>query len=220
MRCRSILVAILVVAAIGCGSDARRICEPVPSFSAPAGQCVALAEPAPPPAPEPEPEPEPPPPEPEPEPPPPEPEPPPPEPEPPPPVVITEKRIELDRTIQFETGSARLLEDSKVLLDEVAKVLDAHPEIRTIRVEGHTDSKGSKRRNIKLSTKRAKAVKTYLFEHGVRQRLLTKGFGPSEPAAGNDSEEGRFQNRRVELRILKRDPVPDEAAPEEPKPPP
>jgi outer membrane protein OmpA-like peptidoglycan-associated protein len=105
-----------------------------------------------------------------------------------------------------------------VLLDDVAKVLAEHPEIRTIRIEGHTDSKGKKRRNVKLSAKRAKAVKTYLVEHGVTQRLLTKGFGPSEPVAGNDTEEGRFQNRRVELRILKRVPKPEEPPPESPSP--
>jgi outer membrane protein OmpA-like peptidoglycan-associated protein len=204
------LAGALAAAAAGCGSSANRICQPVPGFSSPAGQCVAVAAVEPPPPPEPKPDPEPPPPEPEAEPPPPEPEPepPPPEPEPapPPPVVITKERIELDRTIQFETGSAILLTDSRALLDEVVKVLDDHPEIRVIRIEGHTDSQGSTRKNRKLSDRRAKAVRAYLAEHGIaKKRLLTKGFGEGEHVADNDTEEGRFQNRRVDLRIIKRD---------------
>jgi outer membrane protein OmpA-like peptidoglycan-associated protein len=214
MPCRTLII-VLVAAAGACGSSANRICKPVPSFSSPAGQCVAMAEvepPPPPPAPEPEPErePEPPPPEPEPVPEPvPEPPPPEPEPEPPPTVVVKEERIELDRTIQFVSGSARLLDDSKVLLDDVVKVLDEHPEILMVRVEGHTDSKSSLRKNLKLSTKRAKAVRKYLIDHGIsRRRLIAKGFGEGEPIADNDTEEGRFQNRRVDLRILKRAPAP------------
>src|SRR5512139_3396008 len=98
---RSRLLLVLLVAA-ACGSKANRRCTPVPSFSSPAGECVALAAPAkPPPTPpkpkvkEPEPEPEPAPPE-------------PPPPEPPPTVVVTKEKIELDRTVQFESGKAKL----------------------------------------------------------------------------------------------------------------
>src|SRR5688500_9483509 len=99
MRCGAILLCLLLVA---CISDAKRTCTTIPSFSAPAGECVALAEPPKPTPPRPKPVEKPPEPEPEPEPPPPE-----PEPEPPPPVVVTADKIELDRTVQFESGKAK-----------------------------------------------------------------------------------------------------------------
>ena len=206
MRCSLMLAVLVVVAAVvgACGGAANRRCTPVPTFSSPAGECVALAEaPKPPPPPKVEPKPEPPPePEPEPEPPPPEPE---PEPEPPPTVVVTETKIELDRTVQFESGKAVLLEDSKKLLDDVAKVLIEHDEIRLVRIEGHTDSVGGAAANKRLSDKRAKAVRTYLIENGVeKKRLVAKGMGEDKPVADNESVEGRFKNRRVDLRILKR----------------
>jgi outer membrane protein OmpA-like peptidoglycan-associated protein len=198
MRCSAILLSILLVA---CGSNAKRSCTPIPSFSAPAGECVALAEaPKPPPPkpiekpPEPEPEPEPEPPKPE------------PEPEPPPPVVVTADKIELDRTVQFESGKAKLVEDSKTLLGDVAKVLTEHDEILLVQVEGHTDAVGSSRKNKKLSDQRAKAVRAFLIAAGInKKRLVAKGFGKDKPVADNGTEEGRFKNRRVDLKILKRD---------------
>jgi OOP family OmpA-OmpF porin len=197
---RSSVVVVLALLLVACGSNVPRRCTPVPSFSAPAGECVALAE-----APKPEP-PKPPPPkpvEPEPEPPPPEPE---PEPEPPPTVVVTKEKIELDRTVQFESGKAVLIEDSEKLLDDVVKVLQEHPEITLIQIEGHTDAVGKDRSNKRLSDKRAAAVKTYLIKHGIgKKRLVAKGFGEAKPVADNGTEDGRFKNRRVDLKILKRD---------------
>lgn len=209
---RSSLVLLLSLVVVACGANTQRRCTPVPSFSAPAGECVALAE-----APKPEPPKPPPPkpkePEPEPEPPPPEPEPPPPE--PPPTVVVTKEKIELDRTVQFESGKAILIEDSEKLLDDVVKVLKEHPEIALIQIEGHTDAVGKDRANKRLSDKRAAAVKTYLIKHGIaKKRLTAKGFGEAKPIADNGTEEGRFKNRRVDLKILKR----DESAATEEKP--
>lgn len=219
-----LLTALLASAAIasglaGCGGPTNRRCSPVPSFSAPAGECVTLAEapaPEPPPAPKPPPpEPEPPKPEPAPEPPKPEPE---PEPPPPPTVVVAEDKLELDRTVQFEAGKSVLLEDSKALLDDVVEALNDHPEVLRVRVEGYTDSAGKARANKRLSEKRAKAVVTYLVKNGVaKKRLTARGFGKANPIADNDTVEGRFKNRRVEFKITKR----DESAPKpEPKPEP
>lgn len=203
---RSSLI-VLIVLLVACGGKQNRRCTPVASFGSPVGECVALEEPPKPPPPppkvkekEPEPEPEPPPPEPE-----------PPPPEPPPTVVVTKEKIELDRTVQFESGKAKLIEDSKNLLDDVTKVMIEHDEIKLVQVEGHTDAVGSDRKNKKLSLQRANAVRSYLIQKGVAKgRLIAKGFGEAKPVADNGTEEGRFKNRRVDLKILKRDDSGDE----------
>ena len=198
MRCSAIVLLLVVL--VACGGKQNRRCTPVASFGSPAGECVALAEPEKPPPPppkvkEPEPEPEPPPPEPE-----------PPPPEPPPTVVVTNEKIELDRTVQFESGKAKLVDDSKTLLDDVTKVLIEHDEIKLVQIEGHTDAVGNDRKNKKLSDQRAKAVRSYLISKGIAKgRLTAKGFGEAKPVADNGTEDGRFKNRRVELKILKRD---------------
>jgi OOP family OmpA-OmpF porin len=69
-------------------------------------------------------------------------------------------------------------------------------------VEGHTDSVGSDAYNKKLSLRRADAVRQYLVKHGIpADRITAEGFGESSPVASNDTEDGRAQNRRVELRV-------------------
>jgi outer membrane protein OmpA-like peptidoglycan-associated protein len=121
-------------------------------------------------------------------------------------VVVKKESIELDRTVQFEPDSAKLIADSKDLLDEVAKALDDHPEIKLVSIEGHTDSRMSTRHNQKLSVQRANSVRSYLIKKGItKDRLVAKGFGETEPVADNSTWKGRFQNRRVHLKILKRD---------------
>ena len=203
MRSNALLVVATIAVSLvaACGGNPNHSCSPVPSFSGPVRECVAVVE-----APKP-PEPEPPPPKPVEPPPAPEPEPEPePKPEPPPPsVTIADNQIELDRTIQFQKGKAILVEDSRALLDDVAKLLKEHPELLRIRLDGHTDSVGRDRANKRLSEKRANAVKQYLVKAGVnKKRLVAKGFGEAKPVADNDTEEGRFKNRRVDLTILKR----------------
>ncbi len=67
----------------------------------------------------------------------------------------------------------------------------------------HTDNQGNENFNIKLSARRAEAVKKYLISKGVPADILdTKGFGSSKPIADNSTEEGRSKNRRVEFIIL------------------
>ncbi len=84
-------------------------------------------------------------------------------------------------------------------LNEIADVLKTHPEI-TVKVQGHTDSTGTKAYNDALSIRRAKAVKTYLTDKGIHEdRLIIEGFGQSKPAAPNSTDKGRSLNRRVEL---------------------
>ena len=79
-------------------------------------------------------------------------------------------------------------------------MLKDHPNLK-LTIEGHTDNVGSAPSNQALSDKRAAAVRQYLIESYQVDgtRLSAKGFGASKPTAGNDTAEGRQQNRRVEL---------------------
>ncbi len=105
--------------------------------------------------------------------------------------------------------------DSDVLTDESREQLDrVLPELRKtlqrdvtlqIEVAGHTDASGSEAHNASLSQARAQAVESYLVSQGIeRERLGVIGYGLSQPRASNDTEEGRSQNRRVELRAVSR----------------
>jgi len=74
----------------------------------------------------------------------------------------------------------------------------------TVEIGGHTDSRGSAEYNMELSLKRAETVKRYLVDKGVpAEKLVVKGYGETQPVADNDTEAGRFQNRRVELQPVK-----------------
>jgi len=80
-----------------------------------------------------------------------------------------------------------------------AEVLKANPDLR-IEVQGHTDSTGAAERNRQLSLERAQSVTAALVLYGVESsRLVPRGFGPDQPVADNADEQGRQQNRRVEL---------------------
>ena len=102
--------------------------------------------------------------------------------------------------ILFDTGKADLKPESSKALDEVAKLLTQHVEWR-IYVVGHTDNVGQLGANIDLSRRRAEAVVQALITqyHVTAARLGSFGDGPYAPVASNDNEEGRTQNRRVEL---------------------
>ena len=98
-----------------------------------------------------------------------------------------------------------LLPESTPLLDNVAAVMNAHPEIKKALVEGHTDDRGDDASNLKLSTDRARACLDYLSEKkGIAaSRLTSAGYGETKPIASNKTKEGREQNRRVVFTILK-----------------
>jgi OOP family OmpA-OmpF porin len=101
--------------------------------------------------------------------------------------------------VHFDFDKAIIRADSVPILREAADTLKENPEINII-VEGHTDGKGSEAYNQRLSNRRAAAVREYLEKLAVRaSRMTTRGKGKSEPVAGNDTDEGRAQNRRVEL---------------------
>ncbi len=117
-------------------------------------------------------------------------------------VAVTSEKLELSETVYFDTDKTTIDPASHSILDEVAKVLNGHPEMRHVRVEGHTDNTGNDDVNTTLSQGRAEAVRDYLVKKGVAaDRLEAKGYGPSRPAADNATPEGREKNRRVEFLI-------------------
>jgi OOP family OmpA-OmpF porin len=137
---------------------------------------------------------------------------PPPAAEPPPPepqkrVEVRDNQIVINEKVQFEYDSAKIMEVSHSLLDEVAKVIKEHPQIKRIQVQGHASAEGSDDYNLKLSDKRAKAVMKYLTgKAGIDKAMLeAKGLGETVPIADNETEEGKEKNRRVEFHILEQD---------------
>ncbi|WP_437548607.1 OmpA family protein [Sorangium sp. So ce327] len=129
-------------------------------------------------------------------------------------VRMTETEIVILQQVQFDTGKATIKKVSDPLLDEVASVLKEHPEITKIEVQGHTDPRGGRAYNIKLSQARAESVMKALVQRGVEaERLASKGYGPDVPIADNDTDEGRQQNRRVQFKILEKKPKQQQEAP-------
>ncbi len=115
--------------------------------------------------------------------------------------------IEKGQTIRmnnifFETAKFDLLEDSFAELDGISDLLKKNPKLKIV-IEGHTDSVGDDNSNLILSEERANAVYNYLVEKGInKNRLKVKGYGEKKPVAGNDTEAGKKQNRRVQFKIL------------------
>ena len=88
------------------------------------------------------------------------------------------------------------------ILDEIAALLSAHPEIEKVRIDGHTDSGGDLASNLRLSNERAKAVQSYLVAHGISDsRLDARGKGGDKPLAPNLTRRIQERNRRVEFYI-------------------
>ena len=115
-------------------------------------------------------------------------------------VEITETHIRINQKIHFAYNKAKILKDSYPILKTVAQVLRDNPEIR-LSIEGHTDSKGGKRYNKKLSKRRARSVMRHLVKKGRidKDRLSFVGWGEEKPIDSNMTEEGRAANRRVEF---------------------
>jgi outer membrane protein OmpA-like peptidoglycan-associated protein/uncharacterized protein YidB (DUF937 family) len=102
--------------------------------------------------------------------------------------------------INFSTGSAQIPDYSTAYLNKAAEVIKIAPSGLTIEVAGHTDNTGDPAANLVLSQQRADAVRNYLVQQGVAQTALTaKGYGDTKPIATNETEEGRFRNRRIEF---------------------
>ena len=101
--------------------------------------------------------------------------------------------------IEFDTGKATLKAESEKTLSQVLALLQGQPDWK-LRIEGHTDSTGTREGNQALSQQRAAAVVAWLVKNGVAvSRLAAVGLGDTKPVADNKTEEGRARNRRVEL---------------------
>ncbi len=103
--------------------------------------------------------------------------------------------------VNFKFDSSNIEPKSTQILDQAVDALTKANSV-DVRIVGHTDSTGPDAYNQKLSERRASAVRDYLIEHGVvGTRLSVEGHGEQEPVAPNETDEGRYQNRRVELRV-------------------
>ncbi len=134
-------------------------------------------------------------------------------------VAITSSGITIIDSVYFKTGKDIIEKRSFKLLDNVAAVILAHPEVGVIRVEGHTDDVGDDASNLDLSQRRAESVKRYLIEAGVpAARLAAQGFGETQPVKPNTSKKNRAENRRVVFVIERADGTVT-PAPAQPPPP-
>lgn len=103
--------------------------------------------------------------------------------------------------VTFPLDSAQLTRNARATLDEVAAVLQAHPDL-VVDVVGHADDTGPSDYNYTLSIKRAEAVKQYLSDAGVSSSQLSeRGIGEGRPVASNATDDGRQRNRRVEFHV-------------------
>jgi outer membrane protein OmpA-like peptidoglycan-associated protein len=108
--------------------------------------------------------------------------------------------VTLAEGILFDTDAYVLKPEAQRVLDALKSSLLDRQEYASLRVEGHTDDRGTDRHNLELSDRRAKAVADWLKTHGVApMKITTQGFGKSRPAVPNESDQSRARNRRVEL---------------------
>jgi outer membrane protein OmpA-like peptidoglycan-associated protein len=115
-----------------------------------------------------------------------------------------EIRIKFGAEILFDTGQYALKPAATKALQQLAAVIRSYPGF-PIKIEGHTDSVGKPDANQILSENRAKSVKDWLTENGnvTAACITTQGFGQTKPVASNDTPNGRQQNRRVEVHLVK-----------------
>ncbi|WP_169956152.1 OmpA family protein [Halomonas sp. PGE1] len=109
--------------------------------------------------------------------------------------------LNMPSSVTFGFDSSELTMSARNALNDVASILTQYTDTR-VNIAGHTDSTGNVDYNQRLSERRAESVGNYLAQSGVsRNRLYMTGYGPSQPVASNATEEGRAQNRRVEITL-------------------
>jgi outer membrane protein OmpA-like peptidoglycan-associated protein len=135
--------------------------------------------------------------------------------------------VTMPAPIEFKFDTAIMLPGAEVYLKRVLAILQKHPEVLKLEVQGHTSSEGGAEYNMRLSNARARAVYNWLVEHGIAaDRLVPRGYGLTQPLFDNDSESNRQRNRRVQFRLLESVPgsnplgTPTQPAPATPPTPP
>jgi OmpA-OmpF porin, OOP family len=121
-------------------------------------------------------------------------------------TTVTVKERVVDRLtihVNFDFNKSAVRGADEAELKKAIDFVQKYPGYK-ISIDGYTDSIGSEKYNLALSDRRAAAVKDYLLKHGAADgaRMTTVGHGEADPIADNETEEGRFQNRRVEILIL------------------
>jgi outer membrane protein OmpA-like peptidoglycan-associated protein len=112
-------------------------------------------------------------------------------------------KVVISGGILFETDSAKLSPSAENVVRRISETMKNNPDLK-VAVVGYTDSTGDFNYNIRLSERRAKAIVDALVKDGVAaDRLAGVGVGPLSPVATNDTVEGRTQNRRVELVLIR-----------------
>jgi outer membrane protein OmpA-like peptidoglycan-associated protein len=119
-------------------------------------------------------------------------------------VVISGGKINILEKVHFETNKAVIKAESYDILNQVAETLRQNPQITSVEVQGHTDSRGSDAYNLDLSQRRAAAVRTYLIERGNIEgnRLTARGYGETKPIDPEENVQAWAKNRRVEFVIM------------------
>ena len=127
-------------------------------------------------------------------------------------VAFDDTRAEL-QGVSFKVGSAELVPSTLATLDKTIAGLKKNAKAK-VEIEGHTSSEGGEEYNQKLSEDRANSVRDYMIRKGIsKDRVTAVGYGYSRPKASNDTEAGRKQNRRIEVRVTNPEEV--DAAPAE-----
>jgi len=118
-------------------------------------------------------------------------------------VTIAGGKIELPENINFDTGSDKISGRSEALMDRIAEKIKSNPQVKRIRIEGHTDDVGGAKKNQELSQARAESVRNALIAKGVEpERLQAVGYGDTRPLDKRKTNEARAKNRRVEFVIV------------------
>ena len=116
-------------------------------------------------------------------------------------AVLKKDAIVQLQDITFETGKAELKPESNEELDRLVGLLEGNQTIK-VEISAHTDDVGNDDSNLKLSEKRAKTVVDYLTSKGIKaDRMTAKGYGETQPLVGNDTDENKAKNRRVQFKI-------------------